>query len=61
MQGKKVKEILKDIGMTQQELAQRLDMRETNLSKLLNKKSNPTESTIKRLCEILGCTPNDIL
>jgi DNA-binding Xre family transcriptional regulator len=46
---------------TLSELAARLDLSKNATSALLSGKSAPSLDTIGRLCEVLDCTPNDIL
>lgn len=56
----KIKRVMQDKQITQLELAKRLGMAQSNMSKLINK-SNAREKTILKLCEALECTPNDIM
>lgn len=53
--------LLKSRGMTQRDLAARLGVSEVTVSRWLNGERNPSVQTLKRLAEILGTTPDDLL
>lgn len=58
--GNKIREILKSKGMTQRELAYRLDTGETYISKVINGSINMREDFLWKLCDALECDPKDI-
>jgi len=47
----------KKVGITQEKLAEKIKLERTYMSKLESTKSNPSFSTIEKLCEGLGMTP----
>lgn len=57
----KLKKIMQARGITGYALAKRMNMPRGNCYNLINKQTNARESTIRKLCEILECTPNDIM
>lgn len=50
---KKIKEILKNKGMTQLELAERMEMQPSHLSRILTGKAEPNTDTINRIAKAL--------
>lgn len=59
--GKKVKALMDDLGITVTELALQLETNKSNVSQLVNgHRKNLTEKTLYRLCDILQCKPEDI-
>lgn len=62
MKGEKLKALIQERGMTQNEFAELLGTNKSNVSKMMRRNDmNPKESTIKKICEILGVEPNDIM
>lgn len=59
--GRKIKRLLDAKGLTQREFSKLVGISESNISTIINHESNMRESTIKRICEILGCEPTDIM
>lgn len=57
----KLRSLLGQRGMTQKELAEQIETTEQNVSRMVNGGINATENTIKKICEVLKCTPNDII
>lgn len=50
-----IKETLKKIGLTQNELAERLGINRVSLSRLLSDKNDMRMSTIKKIADAIGC------
>ena len=50
----RIKELLKEKGATQKELANKMGMSEGNLSNILSGKFAPTLDTLQRIAEALG-------
>lgn len=50
-----IKETLKKIGLTQNELADRLGINRVSLSRLLSDKNDMRISTIKKIADAIGC------
>lgn len=50
-----IKEVLKQRGLTQNELAERLGINRVSLSRLLSDKNDMRISTIKKIAEAIGC------
>ena len=50
-----IKETLKQRGLTQNELAERLGINRVSLSRLLSDKNDMRISTIKKIAEAIGC------
>lgn len=62
MKGEKLKALLQERGMTQNEFAELLGTNKSNVSKMMRRNDmNPKESTIKKICEILGVDPSEIM
>lgn len=58
----RILEIMDDKGIgSLKEMAEQLDIQSTNLSTLLNNKSNFTRETLERLIELLDCELDDVL
>ena len=51
----KIKETLKQRGLTQNELADRLGINRVSLSRLLSDKNDMRMSTIKKIADAIGC------
>ena len=50
-----IKEALKQRGLTQNELAERLGINRVSLSRLLSDKNDMRMSTIKKIADAIGC------
>ena len=50
-----IKEVLKQRGLTQNELSERLGINRVSLSRLLSDKNDMRISTIKKISEAIGC------
>ena len=50
-----IKETLKQRGLTQNELAERLGINRVSLSRLLSDKNDMRMSTIKKIADAIGC------
>ena len=50
-----IKETLKQRGLTQKELAERLGINRVSLSRLLSDKNDMRVSTIKKIADAIGC------
>ena len=50
-----IKEVLKQRGLTQNELADRLGINRVSLSRLLSDKNDMRISTIKKIADAIGC------
>ena len=59
--GKFIAKCRKDIGLTQMELAEKLNITDRAVSKWENGKSMPDSSIMLELCQILKITVNDLL
>lgn len=58
--GKKIKAILNDRGMTQDALAKKIGTTETYMSKIVNGNVNMRENYLKAICNALGVKAEDI-
>ncbi|MCC8037324.1 MAG: helix-turn-helix domain-containing protein [Bacteroidales bacterium] len=56
----RVKELLKQRGMTAKELASRLGMTETGLSIALSDRGNPTLARLRQIADVLGVSVADL-
>lgn len=54
-----IKDILKQRGLTQNELADRLRINRVSLSRLLSDKNDMRMSTIKKIADAIGCDVAD--
>lgn len=56
---RKLKIALINNGMRQYQLAQKVGINESNLSKIMTGRLNPGKDLLKRICEVLGikCQP----
>ena len=50
-----IKEVLKQRGLTQNELSERLGINRVSLSRLLSDKNDMRISTIKKIADAIGC------
>jgi DNA-binding Xre family transcriptional regulator len=57
----KLAHLLLSKGLTSKTVAQSIEIRESHLSQIKNGKQNFTIDTLRKLCNILKCSPNDIL
>ena len=55
-----IKDTLKKIGLTQNELADRLGINRVSLSRLLSDKNDMRISTIKKIADAIGCDVTEI-
>jgi putative transcriptional regulator len=53
-------EILRERGMTQKELADKCEISENGISKMVNQTAQIRLETIDILCEVLGIEPGDL-
>lgn len=56
----RVKEILKDKGITSKELAEKLGMSETGLSIAIGDKGNPPLKRLQEIADVLGVTLSEL-
>ena len=56
-----LKELMGHQGLSQLELAEKLDMRQSQVSNWLNGKSLPGYNSIRALARVLGVTTDEIL
>ena len=56
-----IKELRKKRGITQEELAARIDVHENTIRLWEKKIREPRLSDIAKLCEVLGCTESELL
>ncbi len=61
MNGKRISEMRKKIGINQEELAHMLSVNTITLSRWENGHFEPKVSMIKKLCEIFHCTETELL
>lgn len=59
--GKRVVQLRERIGWSQNELARRAGISQSTLSDIENNVNGPNSSTLYKLANALGCTPNDLL
>ena len=57
----KLGEVLERSGLTQSEIARRLNMRQSNISHYIKGDKMPSLDTFANLCEVLDLDANDIL
>jgi lambda repressor-like predicted transcriptional regulator len=57
---KKVASLLKERGMSQEELAKRIGVGQPAISNMLNRKCRPQRATVLRVAEALGVLPADL-
>ena len=55
--GQRIKELRKIKGLTQEQLAEKMEIDQRNLSKIECGKSNPTPETIEKIIEVLNINP----
>lgn len=54
VKGQKVRDAMKELGITQEELAQRLDMKRETLNRKINGQANWTFKDLDSLTKVLG-------
>ena len=59
--GQKIKKLRTESGLTQKELADKLHVTYQAVSRWENDDAEPSLTTIKDICDILGCSYNDLL
>ena len=59
--GARLRALRNAAGMTQQQLADKLEMRATNITRLENGGRSPTWETVIKIADALGVEPNDFL
>lgn len=59
--GKRIAARRKSLGLTQNKLAEILEISNNHLSSIENGKQNPSFEKFIRLCEVLETTPNDLV
>ena len=57
----KLKEFRLKLNMSQRELASELDITQQGYCRWENGQSFPNEEKLVKLCQVLKCTPNDLL
>lgn len=57
----RVEERLRAVGMTQRQLAEKLDVSEVTVSRWLSGERNPTVETLELMASVLGTTPSYFL
>lgn len=58
---KKLAESIRQSGMTQTEIAQKIGVRQQQISSYINGKTLPALDTLSRLCTVLDLDANEIL
>jgi len=58
--GKNIRRIREERGLTQKELAEKMNLRQATLSSWEIGRTEPSSSHINQLCKILGCKHDDI-
>ena len=56
----RVKDLLKEKGLTQKDLANKLDITEVGLSKSLSEKGNPTIATLENIANALSVSIHEL-
>ena len=56
----KLRQIMKEKGMTQEELADKLGIGQSAISNMLNRQCRPQRQTIERMAKALEVTPQDL-
>ena len=59
--GRRLAQIRKDRGLTQEKLAERANLANNYISNIENGRSIPSLETVVKLCQALEATPNDLL
>ena len=58
--GKRIKELRKSKGYTQDFFVELVDIRTANISNIETGKSSPTPENLLKIANVLGVTPNDL-
>lgn len=61
MLGKMISKRRRELGLKQNEMAEKADIANNYLSNIENGRSIPSITTFATICSVLNCTPNDIL
>ena len=56
-----IKKALDERGVSAYELAKRLGVEQSDVSKLLNKRKNPTLRTLNKIGKAIGCKVSDLI
>jgi transcriptional regulator with XRE-family HTH domain len=59
--GKKIREIRRRVGISQEDLSEKAEINRTYLSQIENGKSSPTEKKIKKIAEALGVPASELM
>lgn len=59
--GEKIYALRKEKGLSQEQLAERLDTKHTQIGRLERGETNPTIVTLRRIAKELGVTLNELL
>lgn len=57
----KIFELMKEKGISQLTLSEKTGIGQSTISDWKTKKTNPSANKILKICEVLECTPYDIL
>ncbi|MDE6138129.1 MAG: helix-turn-helix transcriptional regulator [Candidatus Gastranaerophilales bacterium] len=58
--GKRIRELRKRQGYTQESLAEKISIEPRNLLKIENAQTFPRVQTLEKLMEVLNCTPDEL-
>ena len=58
--GKRIRELRKRQGYTQESLAEKIGIEPRNLLKIENAQTFPRVQTLEKLMEVLNCTPDEL-
>lgn len=58
--GKRIRELRKRKGLTQEKLAEIIDIEPRNLLKIENAHTFPRAQTLQKLIEVLDCSPSEL-
>lgn len=61
MLGKRISKRRREMGLKQNEVAEKADIANNYLSNIENGRSIPSITTFATICSVLNCTPNDLL
>ncbi len=56
----RLRAVMRAKDMTQEQLAEKIGVRQSAISNMLNRQSRPQRRTVKRLAEALGITPEEL-
>ena len=59
--GEKIKRLLKEKGMSQNELARRAGMSSSGMSTIITGAFEPRMDNLRQIAQVLGCQPGDLL